>query len=38
MGNTAKGFCQAVSRYSLNIDIKDIKDSGLPSFLNIAIL
>ena len=38
MGNTVKGFCKAVSRYSLSIDIKDIKDSGLPSFPNIAIL
>ena len=38
MGNTAKGFYQAVNRHSLNVDIKDIKDSGLPSFPNIAIL
>ena len=38
MGNTAKGFCQAVNRHSLNIDIKDIKNSGLPSFPNIMIL
>ena len=38
MGNTAKGFYQAVSRHLFNVDIKDIKDSGLPNFLNIAIL
>ena len=38
MGNTVKGFYQAVSRHLLSIDIKDIKDSGLPSFPNIAIL
>ena len=38
MGNTAKGFYQAVSRYSFNVDIKDIKDSSLPNFLNITIL
>ena len=38
MGNTVKRFCQAVSRHSLSVDIKDIRDSGLLSFLNIAIL
>ena len=38
MGNTVKGLCQAVSRYSFSVDIKDIKDSSLPSFPNIVIL